>query len=402
MCVGKTPSPTGGTQFTNYFYVVDRGNRRIVWLSRGPSGPTWLGTYSTSGWDPTDCAVDHFGNLYIVEELSHRVNKFNYSLGLVTSYGSFGKGTNNYNTFAFPHAISVPCGLKVVNAQTVWYCEGRVVTAELWSDSTGAVEHYLNVEAFLVSGPDVSTPVASFAYRTTDHANHYVYVRDWNNAVVRILAYNWLLPPGTLSWWWDGTRTDGTWAPPGNYSFEADIVSAYGCGFSWCHPTIFTGTFWSNGQPPSTCTPKTPCVRATPDSANPWGPEPTTLFLHQRVIKESRPLTRIQAALGAAPSQPLQAQSGSLSDVVRVYGLKGLAFSVTRPAAASPVSIRVYSLAGRLIRVLVNDRLDPGVYEIVWDGLDELGRPAAPGVYIAQMTAGTFRATQHLILRQQQ
>ncbi len=52
------------------------------------------------------------------------------------------------------------------------------------------------------------------------------------------------------------------------------------------------------------------------------------------------------------------------------------------------------------MRNLVNERLDPGVYELGWDGLDDAGRPAAPGVYIAEMTVGTYRTVQHLILRQ--
>ncbi len=89
----------------------------------------------------------------------------------------------------------------------------------------------------------------------------------------------------------------------------------------------------------------------------------------------------------------------TLSALVRVHGVRGLAFSVTRAAAQAPVTIRVYSLAGRLIRVLVNEHLAPGVYEIGWDGLDESGRRAAPGVYLAVMSAGSFRATQRLILK---
>src|SRR5712692_298596 len=139
ICVGKTAATNGGTQFTNYFYVVDRGNSRLVWLSRGSAGANWLSSTTVSGWDPIDCAVDHFGNVYVVDRAMHRIHKFTYSLGFITSYGSYGQGANNYGTFAWPHAISVPCGLKVVSGSTVWYCEGRVVTAELWSDSSGEI-----------------------------------------------------------------------------------------------------------------------------------------------------------------------------------------------------------------------------------------------------------------------
>lgn len=139
ICVGKTVGSLGGTQFTSSFYVVDRGNHRIVWLTRGSNSATWSSSVSIPGWDPVDCAVDHFGNLYVVDEVNNRLHKFTFSLSLLASYGTYGKGDTNSNTFAWPHAISVPCGLRTVNNQTVWYCEGRVITAEHWSDSSGAV-----------------------------------------------------------------------------------------------------------------------------------------------------------------------------------------------------------------------------------------------------------------------
>ncbi len=85
---------------------------------------------------------------------------------------------------------------------------------------------------------------------------------------------------------------------------------------------------------------------------------------------------------------------------MRQYGLNGLSFGVTAASATSPVTIRVHTLSGRAVRTLVNDHLSAGEYEIGWDGLDDQGRPVAPGVYVALMTLGAFRATQHLILRQ--
>jgi hypothetical protein len=57
-------------------------------------------------------------------------------------------------------------------------------------------------------------------------------------------------------------------------------------------------------------------------------------------------------------------------------------------------------MSGRSVRILVNEKLNPGVYEVGWDGNDDRGRPAAPGVYVAMMTLGSFKTTQRLILRQ--
>src|SRR5436309_5473536 len=186
VCVGKTPNFAGGTQFTTDFYVVDRGNQRVAWLKLGTGGLTWTGTWSFWGWDPADCAVDHFGNLYVIDESNHQMYKFTYSLELLAVYGTYGKGTTNYNTFAWPHAVSVPCGLKVVNSNTVWYCEGRVITAEQWSDSSGAVEHYLGIASSILaqpSSPDGGQTVL-FAYKVTDHASQAVWVSSEDGAWV--------------------------------------------------------------------------------------------------------------------------------------------------------------------------------------------------------------------------
>ena len=64
-----------------------------------------------------------------------------------------------------------------------------------------------------------------------------------------------------------------------------------------------------------------------------------------------------------------------------------------------PVSIHVYSLAGRRVRTLVNEPLQPGYYDLAWDGLDDRGRTVAPGVYFAALTVGGQRLMQRLIVR---
>ncbi len=397
ICAGKTVGLNAGTQFTTYFYVVDRGNKRIVWLNRGASGPSWLGTTSVSGWDPIDCAVDHFGNVYVVDWGAHRIHKFTYSLALLASYGTYGKGPTNYNTFAWPHAISVPCGLKVVNSQTVWYCEGRVVTAEQWSDSSGAMEHYLGLDVAITQQPSGTSP--SFGYLTTDHARHVVKVYDMSSSEISSLDPGYLSPSGTLTYFWQGYKNDGTPAPSGTYYFASYITSAYGCsGQSWCFKGLGSQTFYYTQTDTAGCDPRGRCT--PPVGGGSDGAEPTTLFLRQRILTEPRPLAKIASAAPPSAAEAASTPAPTLTELVRRFGLRGLAFSVTRAASTAPVTVRVYSLSGRLIRILVNEQLAPGVYEIGWDGADDHGRPAAPGVYVAIMSAGSFRATQRLILRQ--
>ncbi|MGH8244979.1 MAG: FlgD immunoglobulin-like domain containing protein, partial [Gammaproteobacteria bacterium] len=390
ICVGKTPAANGGTQFTTNLYVVDRGNRRIVWLKGGGGAPTWLGTGSLPDWDPTDCAVDHFGNLYVVDRINHRLHKFTYALTLLATYGTYGKGPNNYNTFAWPHAISVPCGLKVVNSQTVWYCEGRVITAEQWSDSSGAVEHYLGIDGAITAQPQTDEfGDAWFSFRTTDHAYHTFTVFDVSSNTVRRVPPMGIFPPGTRTWLWDGLRDDGTPAPSGTYSMHVTANSVYGCGGqTWCQKGLSTQTFFH--QAGSGC--GVPC--SPPIASTDSGSEPSTLFLRQRVFTGGRPLGRTTAAAASAPEMSTTDTPGSLTELVRQYGVRGLSFGLPRAASARPVAIRIYSIAGRSIRTLMNEVLAAGYYEVAWDGLDDRGRAAAPGVYFAVLTVGSQRLHQ--------
>jgi len=75
-------------------------------------------------------------------------------------------------------------------------------------------------------------------------------------------------------------------------------------------------------------------------------------------------------------------------DAVIVYGLP----------AAGKARVAVHDLAGRLVRVLVNEPCAAGEHRVVWDGRDERGRPAAAGVYFLRLEAGENRVTEKITL----
>jgi hypothetical protein len=62
------------------------------------------------------------------------------------------------------------------------------------------------------------------------------------------------------------------------------------------------------------------------------------------------------------------------------------------------VGIRVYNLAGRLVRTLVDAPQEPGEHDAVWDGTTDSGVRAASGVYFIRMEAGGFEAVDKLVL----
>jgi alpha-tubulin suppressor-like RCC1 family protein len=52
------------------------------------------------------------------------------------------------------------------------------------------------------------------------------------------------------------------------------------------------------------------------------------------------------------------------------------------------VHLAVYDVAGRLVRVLVEEELPAGTHQAVWDGRDSAGRAVASGSYFARLEAG--------------
>ena len=66
-------------------------------------------------------------------------------------------------------------------------------------------------------------------------------------------------------------------------------------------------------------------------------------------------------------------------------------------AEASVVDAAVYDVRGRLTRRLADGRLKAGEHPLVWDGLDESGRPAPSGVYLIRVSGGRVQLTSRVL-----
>ena len=70
-------------------------------------------------------------------------------------------------------------------------------------------------------------------------------------------------------------------------------------------------------------------------------------------------------------------------------------YQITRPGL---VSLRVYNIAGQLVKTLVHSSLSAGRYNTTWDGRDEQGQKVAAGVYLYQLQAGDRALTKKMVL----
>lgn len=68
--------------------------------------------------------------------------------------------------------------------------------------------------------------------------------------------------------------------------------------------------------------------------------------------------------------------------------------------ARGTVSLAVYDVSGRVVRVLVDRTFDAGPHEAVWDGTDSAGRPVASGIYLYRLeAAGNVRVRRMVLVR---
>ena len=65
----------------------------------------------------------------------------------------------------------------------------------------------------------------------------------------------------------------------------------------------------------------------------------------------------------------------------------------------SRVQLRVYDVAGKLVRTLIaGDVMDPGLRSVTWNGKDDRGSPAASGTYIYRLQAGPSVSSNRMTL----
>jgi hypothetical protein len=62
------------------------------------------------------------------------------------------------------------------------------------------------------------------------------------------------------------------------------------------------------------------------------------------------------------------------------------------------VSLKIYNVAGQLVRTLVNSDMTAGAYAETWNGLSNAGTPVSSGVYFYKLVAKNFSMTKKMVI----
>jgi hypothetical protein len=62
------------------------------------------------------------------------------------------------------------------------------------------------------------------------------------------------------------------------------------------------------------------------------------------------------------------------------------------------VSLKIYNVAGQLVRTLLDDRKSPGEYQVIWDGNNESGQEVSSGMYFYKLQVSDYTETKKMVL----
>jgi len=72
-----------------------------------------------------------------------------------------------------------------------------------------------------------------------------------------------------------------------------------------------------------------------------------------------------------------------------------ISFNLSAPA---DVELAVYNIIGQKVATLISGQRDAGSYDVVWNGMDRNGQPAASGIYYYKLSAGDYTETMRMTL----
>ncbi len=220
------------------------------------------------------------------------------------------------------------------------------VNVRIWNGSP------LDPRSAIIYGDALTNRMASTVWDSLYRTDETDIPTATNRAVYRnrCLVPDWTLEPGVywVDWQSDGTLASGPFVPPVSIAGQTHPLGA--------NALRCEGGVWSPAIDPGS---------QTPDAFR---------FVIRGVVDDPT-----LGVAGSAPGPP----HGRL--VVRPGPLRHDAMITYSLARSELVSLRLYDVAGRLVRVLADGHAGEGAWSLAWNGRDGGGRPTPAGVYLLEL-----------------
>lgn len=207
---------------SGFLYVIDKSGRRIQLLEdEGAALKPLREINGTPGQYFSAIKNDHFGNVYVVDNINSQLYKYTADLEFLDAEG----GKETFDGLA---NIDIGFGKIMIEGEgAYWAGFDQLFTLERWSGQSGALRRTLGVainNATFQAGEDISEISAHFTL--TDVADVRLQILDDNNRLVADLPAGWLTA-GEKTQVWNRRNSAGEQAAPGNYRCEVSAKSPY-------------------------------------------------------------------------------------------------------------------------------------------------------------------------------
>jgi hypothetical protein len=207
---------------TNLIYVIDKMAKRVrLFEDRGAELSLLREMKGRFDQYFSSAKVDHFGQLYLVDNVNSVVSKYTPSLDLLDAEGGS-------TVFASLAHIDIPFGrIDIEGQKTRWVGFDQLFALERWGENSGAQRRTLGLalkNLLFRSDDDLSAIHNEFTL--TDAGDIRVDVYDGGNTRIRRVHSGWMVSGGkTIQW--DRRDDSGRLVPPGEYRYEIEARSAY-------------------------------------------------------------------------------------------------------------------------------------------------------------------------------
>jgi subtilisin family serine protease len=186
-------------------------------------------------------------------------------------------------------------------------------------------------------------------------------------------------------------------------SYDWEVLASAFYGSSWDSPHNMSGNTSQGSKYPQMGYLSSTGIEGTMLVAYGEGGSSTPPNNNSRYV----PVYEIRTASSGLPFGGGGGQSAGLVDLpVYRTGLLGcypnpvaedatIAYEIAQPA---PASLKLYNVAGQVVRTLVEGTVEPGRYEATWNGKDASGRKVSSGIYFYRLVAGPYSKTDKLVV----